>query len=393
MVVAQGPTVDENIIGSRLTKNWVEKAYQALSRAERALGQTKFTQAGFELNEAEFLLDISLELALPKDHLAAKHIREQVDKMRGQIKEWGGDEEAQHVAEAWWDRVFSHHLREVAFPAWESMRENKPLTHEQIYYLPRYFSRVLMPEIEEFKKKYPDPNALADVVRLAGGTLGDGWAFCPGDWRDKPRVAGTLEIIAQVNEKLPAYIAQSIPAAVSFAKKKLLEQGGDIVPFLLIQALDASKIVLSLQPDNAMAEKVRARAQDQFRQYREKVGFDVSKVRMPQDVSPNDAALHADLKAAYERWASKRGYQETVRRVVVMSGWRESHDAWWEGNTLHWGTFRRIKGAVAVKKANGECMVVYLIFYRALLANGQWSGTAVEKVTYSEPILEQNIGG
>ncbi|MCD6351849.1 MAG: hypothetical protein J7M26_07005 [Armatimonadetes bacterium] len=79
--------------------------------------------------------------------------------------------------------------------------------------------------------------------------------------------------------------------------------------------------------------------------------------------------------------------------MVVTSGWRESRDIWWEGDTLHWGTFRRIKGAVAVKKANGECMVLYCLFYRALLADGTWSGVAVEKILTSVPILEQNIAG
>lgn len=383
--------VDEAKVGSLLVCDWVNKAYKLLDEAEWYIEKARFTEGSFRLTDARFYLALAIEMSLPNDHQDAKAIREKDKKLSDQIKEWGGDEEAKQVAEAWWDRVWNHHLREVAFPIFDAMKADNPLKVDEMFFLPRYFSRVIMPELEAFKKKYPDPAALADLVRGAGGNLGDGWAFCPPDWRDKPRIPGMIEFITQVHDKLPDFITKSIPAAVNYGKKQLLEQGDQVSKTLSLRALDAARVVLSLQPDHAMAEKIRAKAQASLDKYRAEAGFDINKVRMPQDVNPGDQQLHAQLKAAYERWARNRGYQETVVRVVVTSGWRESSDAWWEGNTLHWGTFRRINGAVAVKKANGECMVLYCIFYRALLAGGKWSDVAVEKITFSEPILEENI--
>ncbi len=383
------PQLDQPKIGSKLAVDWVKEAADKAFYAGGSIKNSNYTQAEFQLRDGEFYLDIAVEFGVPADAACVKILRDEFAKCHTNLEEWGEGEPEKQVAEQWWQRIRWEHAKICDREVDPLIRAEEALDPEWCYWYPRYLARVILPEVAMFKEKYPDPEAF---VELVPDTEGNQTSGNNPELRGKPWVEWCLALFGVVEEGLPGLVERSIPEALKLGKEQALILDDDPSDYsFALRALDYARIVLSLRSEDAMAEKIRNKAQAWLEGYQKKYGFNIEEVRMPTDVSPDDQPLHTELQGAYEAWAQAQGYDDTVLRVVVTGGWRESNDVWWVENTLHWGTFRRITAAVAVKKASGDCSILYCVFYRRLLQGGQWSPTRVDRIRTSTPILQANI--
>jgi hypothetical protein len=377
---------------------FLEKAEEAAGRAEGSINDAKFISGAFSLKDVEFFVNTAVEFAVPPDHPVVTYFRDRIAAARAKIQDFGGGESAQEAAEQWWQRVYFDQAEGRAY--WVMTHANDTYSGRMAYYFPRYWANVLLPKVAEFKQKYPTAEALVALVPQ----VDDSRRHWDGSANELPLYDWTVGVVEAADQKLPERLQATMPDVVTECKKALMDLEGkniaEMIPGEVEMAvkqartvIDNAKVVLSYDRENADAEKMRAKGEKLLAQLHEKESeweFHIEDVRMPEDVNPGDAALHAELKAAYEAWAQANGYDEQVLRVVLTGDWTESFDAWWVGNVLHWGTFRRIPAALAIKNPDG-CMVMYCVFYRKLLAGDQWQATKLERVVSSEGILEENI--
>lgn len=383
------PYVSKEEVGSDLIKDRMEQAEDYLDKADRAFKDGQYVAAGFYLKDAEFELGRALDFALPASHMAAAYIREGIDKVKADMEEWGDGEDDKQVAAAWWERVLNEHAKGLATMVYERVGDDETLDAEELYWVSPYFTEIVEPEMKAFQEKYPDRDAFVALVPEAENEVGAGWAFCPADFRDKDPHPWVSEVVADAMQKLPDLEQASLPAILDQAKKHVLQEDGTGTPLYAIQASDGARVVLSRQPEDETAQKIIAKADEWIKKYQEKYTFKVENVRMPEDKNPGDAALHDQMKAAYEKEAAEEGWDEQVLRVVVTSDFSEGAEAWWVGDTIQTGYFKKIYGAVAVKQTEG-CRVLYCLF-RQQMVDGQWGDMYLGKVTTSTPILEENI--
>ncbi len=381
--------VSEEEVGSDLIKGMVEQAADYLDKAERAVQQTQFTAAEFAAKDTEFMLARALEFGLPANHMAATQVRERLDKVRADIKDWGGDEDEKQVAEAWWARIFGEHAKDLATMIYNTVADDETLNAEGLHWVSPYFTEIVDPELKAFNERYPDRDAFVALVPAAENAVGAGWAFCPQEFQEKDPHPWVSEIIADAMAKLPDLEKASMPAVLDQAKQHILQEDGTGTPTYAIQAKDGARVILAREPDNETAKKIVEKADPFIEAYQEKFVFKIENVRMPEDKNPGDTALHDQMKTAYAKEAQEEGWSDQVLRVVVTSDFSEGAEAWWVGDTIQAGYFKRIHGAVAVKQTEG-CRVMYCLF-RQQMVDGQWGDMYLGKVTTSTPILEENI--
>ncbi len=385
VVADQMPQVDQYYdTGSEILTTRMEVAEDALFYAEAACGRSEYALCRFKLTDAEFELQRAIEFGLPPDHPSAVWVQEKIEKIRADMEEWGGDEDAQQEAEAWWKRVYEDHVQNLAsqvenWIAWDAM-----LTAEEAYWIPQYFERVMIPEVEAFKEKYPDKAAFVEMVAYAGEECGTG---------ENPEMSNyqwVSAIIPQAREALGPHLAASLDELQTYAKQWVMQWEGEGYPTDPINALDVARVTLDLQPENEMAQKIHDRAMEQLHAWWDEHKFKIEEMAMLEDDMPEDTEIHAAMQAAYESEAEELGWNDQVLRVVVTSPFTESWEAWWVENTLHANYFKRITGAVAVKQSEG-CAVMRCLFRQARQDDGTFSEMYLGKVIDSYPILEENV--
>ena len=386
---AQKIYVSREEVGSGLVKDIVEQTADYLDKAERAVTQTQFTAAEFAAKDTEFMLARALGFGLPANHMAVTQVTERLEKVRADIKDWGGDEDEKQLAEAWWARIFGEHAKDLATMVYTTVADDETLTAEGLHWLSPYFTEIIEPELKAFNEKYPDRDAFVALVPEAENAVGAGWAFCPQDFKEKDPHPWVSEVIADAMAKLPDLEQASLPAVLDQAKQHILQEDGTGTPMYAIQAKDGARVILAREPDNEMAKKIVAKADPFIEAYQEKYSFNIENVKMPGDKNPDDAALHEQMKTAYAKEAQEEGWTDQVLRVVVTSDFSEGAEAWWVGDTIQTGYFKKIYGAVAVKQTEG-CRVMYCLF-RQQMVDGNWGDMYLGKVTTSTPILEENI--
>ena len=381
----QMPQVDAYYdTGSVILADRMEVAEEAVDDAEAACGRSEYAFCNVCLTDAEFELQRAIEFGLPTDHPSAVWVREKIAKIRADMEEWGGDENAQQEAEAWWKRIYEDHARDLAYQvenwiAWDAM-----LTAEEAYWIPLYFDRVMIPEVEAFKEKYPDEAAFVEIVPDAGEECNK------GENPEMSRYQWVSAVIPQGKENLGPHLADSLSELQNSARQWVMQWEGEGYPTDPINALDVARVILTVRPENETVQKIHDKAMEQLHAWWDEHKFKIEEMAMAEDVMPEDTEIHAAMQAAYESEAAEQGWNDQVLRVVVTSPFAESWEAWWVGDTLHANYFKRITGAVAVKQTEG-CAVMRCLFRQARQDDGTFGTMYLGKVIDSYPILEENV--
>jgi len=390
--IAQGmPQVDAYYdTGSDILSDRMEVAEDALDYGKAACERSEYALAEFFLTDAEFELQLAIEFGLAPDHMAAQYIRDGIAEVRATMEEWGTDEDETQAAEVWWQRMYDEHANDFAGQILEWIDQEAMLNTEETYWIPPYMTRVVLPELEKFKEKYPDRDALAQIVEGAGVNVGASWSRAAPEDRELPRYDWVLKVIPEANEAMAQYVADSLAELETFGKEKVMAEDGEGYPLDAIAALDAARVILSRQPENEMAQKIHDKAMEYVQAFWDEHKFKIEEMVMPEDVAPDDAELHAAMQAAYQAEAAELGWGDQVLRVVVTSDFAEGWEAWWVENVLCVGYFKRITGAVAVQQAEG-CSVKRCLFRQQRQDDGTFGSMYLAKVITSYPILEENV--
>ena len=371
---AQMPQVREDEVGSRIVKEWMEKADEYARSADARTTAGAFTEAAFDIEDANVWLGMSMDFALPANHPAVAYVQDEIAKAGEKLEAFGGGESEEDLAEQWFDRIFWELNSKMA----AEYLDEEAVGGAEAYYLARYVPNVMITDLEKAKEKYANEEAMAQHFPDAAGNYD-----------------GAVESIELFAEKYKEIIQASLPGMeqeVRTRAMKLMEE--DCLTSDFYRALDDARLLLAIQPDNELATKTKDKAEErilerrqaQEQAYRE----ELESARMPEDVKPGDAALHDQMKAAYLKEIQKRGWSPgEIMRIVVTSDWSEGWEAWWVENEIRAGYFKKVYGAVAIKQASGTSVKQCL--FRQQRQDGGWSGLYLAKVITSYTILEENV--
>ncbi|MFO7948322.1 MAG: hypothetical protein R6V19_16085 [Armatimonadota bacterium] len=351
---------------------------------------SEYARGEFRLTDAEFELQRAIEFGLPPDHPAAQYLRDGVAEVRATMEEWGTDEDETQAAEAWWKRIYDQHSNEFAGQILEWIEQDAMMNTEEAYWMPTYMRRVVIPELEQFKENYPDKAAFAELVPRAGEKVGASWTRAAEEDKDMDCYDWVDKVINDANEAMGQYVLDSLKELETAGKQQIMAEDGEGYPTDAIAALDTARVILDNQPDNAMGKKIHDKAMEAIHAFWDENKFKIEEMRMPADKMPDDTEIHQAMQTAYAEEAADQGWNDQVLRLVVTSDFAESWEAWWIGNTLHAGYFKRITGAVTVQQESG-CAVMLCLFRQQRQDDGSFGDMYLGKVIDSYPILEENV--